>query len=406
VSAQRASVDRQALVWLAALVAAATVLAEVLLHPPTTGERIHLLVILAGPAVVAAALVPLLRRWVSRRASVAGAALTAGLSALVVGGVSTSAASNAMFVSAHDFRLFLVVLLLSCGIALLVGVQLTRPLAGDIARLGEVAGKVAGGDLSARTGITRHDEVGTAARAVDSMVAALADADEERERATTARRQMFASIGHDLRTPLAAMRAAVESLQDGVAPDPQRYLAILGTQVAEIEALLDQFVEFARIESGTPSGKAEPVSVSELADEAVEALSPVAHRHGVVLRAATDDAAVVRARSTEIARVIRNLLDNAIRHSPQGGTVSISVVNGDGVALTVSDEGPGFPDDFRGRAFEPFARADPARNARTGHAGLGLAISRALVEAHGGRIWIGDGPGARIHLWLPKEVSS
>jgi signal transduction histidine kinase len=256
-------VNWRLVLWLAALVAGAAVLAELLLSPATTDDRWHLLAILAAPAMVTAALVPLLRRWVSSRASVAGAALVVGLCSLALGAVTTSAASNAMFLSSHDYRLFLVVLVLSCGIALVVGSQLTRPLARDIARLGDVAEQVAAGDLSARTGIQRKDEVGRTAAAVDHMVHSLQAAADERERLAAARQMLFTSIGHDLRTPLAAMRAAVESLQDGIAPDPKRYLGVVGNELDNVEALLDQLVEFARIESGQRPHARETVSVAE-----------------------------------------------------------------------------------------------------------------------------------------------
>ena len=159
--------NRRLALWLVALVAGAAALAQVLLTPPSTREQMHLLAILAAPAVVTAALVPVLRRWVSSRASVAGAALVVGLCSLALGAVTSSAASNAMFLSSHDYRLFLVVLALSCGIALVVGSQLTRPLARDIARLGQVAERVAAGDLTARTGIERRGRPCCARRRLD-----------------------------------------------------------------------------------------------------------------------------------------------------------------------------------------------------------------------------------------------
>ncbi|MEQ1702748.1 MAG: HAMP domain-containing sensor histidine kinase [Ilumatobacteraceae bacterium] len=302
--------------WLSALVLGAAVFAEILLSPPTADERWHLLAILAAPAVVTAAVVPLLRRWVSSRASVAGAALVVGLCSLALGAVTTSAASNAMFLSSHDYRLFLVVLVLSCGIALVVGAQLTRPLARDIARLGDVAEQVAGGDLTVRTGIRRHDEVGRTAAAVDAMVESLHAAADERERLAAARQMLFTSIGHDLRTPLAAMRAAVESLQDGIAPDPDRYLGVVGNELDSVEALLDQLVEFARIESGQRVSARETVSVTELAHEAIEALTPVADRLQVRLALEATTAADITANSLDISRALRNLVENAIRHSP------------------------------------------------------------------------------------------
>ncbi|MCB0979349.1 MAG: HAMP domain-containing histidine kinase [Acidimicrobiaceae bacterium] len=394
-------------IWLAALVVAAGLLAELLLEPPSGDERLHLLLILAAPAVVTAALVPLLRRWVSRRASVAGAALMVGVCSLAIGAATTSAASNAMFLSDHDFRLFLVVLLLSCGLALLVGVQLSAPMARDIARLGDVAEAVAAGDLSVRTAITRRDEVGRTAAALDSMVAALRAAAEERARLADARQMLFTSVGHDLRTPLAAMRAAVESLQDGVATDPDRYLGVIGSELHNVEALLDQLTAFARIESGAPLGPQEMVAVAEVADEAVEALGPLAERRGVKLALVADGPGTVRATVLDVSRCLRNLVENAITHSPHGGSVRVEVgpaadaAGEPGVEVRVLDQGPGFPAEFRDRAFEPFTRADPARTTRTGHAGLGLAITRALAQQHGGRAWLGAGPGGDVRLWFP-----
>ncbi len=395
------------ILWLGASVIAAAVLAEILLTPASADDRWHLLAILAAPAVITAALVPLLRRWVSSRASVAGAALVVGLCSLALGAVTTSAASNAMFLSSHDYRLFLVVLMLSCGIALIVGTQLTRPLARDIARLGVIAEQVAGGDLSARTEIRRKDEVGRAAAAVDEMVNSLQAADDERERLAAARQMLFTSIGHDLRTPLAAMRAAVESLQDGIAPDPHRYLGVVGNELDNVEALLDQLVEFARIESGQRTVVRETVSVAELAHEAVEALTPVADRRRVLLALSADGPGHVTANQLDVSRALRNLVENAIRHSPVDCTVTVSVSRtDDGVTVVVADQGEGFPDDFRQLAFDPFTRADPARATRTGHAGLGLAITRALVQQHDGRVWLGAGPGGDVHVWFPPKEQS
>lgn len=390
--------------WLTGIFVAALSFAEVLLQPANGRERLHLMVILGAPALVTALLVPFVGKWVSARTSVAGAALLVGLCSLTLGAVTTSAASNEMFLSSHDYRLFLVVLVLSSGIALAVGTHLTRPLSLDIARLGEVAERVAAGDFAARTGVSRHDEVGRTARAVDSMVAALDEAADQRRRAASARQLLFTSIGHDLRTPLAAMRAAVESLQDGVAPDPARYYGIIGGQLDNVEGLLDQLVEYARIESGENNRERTTVSIAELAHEAIEALTPVAHRMDVDVQLQSDGPAVVVASTTDMSRVLRNLLENAIRHSPSGKAVNIAVRTGSEIEVAVHDQGPGFPDDFRERAFEPFTRADPARNTRTGHSGLGLAIARALVEAHGGRIWLAAGAGGGdVRFSIPRK---
>lgn len=396
--------SRRLVVGLVVLVVAAVALAELLLRPPS-GDRLHLWLIIAAPAVVAAAVTPLLGKWVSHRASVAGVALTVGLCSLLLGTVSSSAASNAMFVSGHDYRLFLVVLLMSSGIALVVGSQLTRPLARDVHRLGQVASAVADGDLSVRTGIDRHDEVGTTAAAIDSMIEALATTEAERARMAAERQQLFASIGHDLRTPLAAMRAAVESIEDGVAADPSRTLAVVNGHVRAMEAMLEQLIELSKLGSGHLTTAVERLSLTELADECVEALAPLASARGVRLELHADDPAMLTGSPFELSRLVRNLVDNAVRHSPPESSVAIDVAVSPAegtVALAVRDRGAGFPDWFRDQAFEPFTRADAARaTTGQGNAGLGLAICRAVVDAHGGTICIGDGPGGCVTVTLP-----
>ena len=384
---------------LAAVVGVSAVVAAALLRPPAD-EWVTFAVVLGVPALVACASVPLLRRWVSGRSSVAAMSLAVGLCSLAVGMITSSSASRAMFISSHDYRLFLVLLVLACGIALVVGDQLVAPVARDIQRLGAVAEAVADGDLTQRTDIHRSDEVGRAAVAVDRMVARLADAQREREAVAGARQHLLSSVSHDLRTPLAAMRAAVESVRDGVADDPDRYLALVEHHLTTMEQLLDQLHQYARIESGQAARHREVVSLSELADETVETLTPIADRRGITLVATADGPAHASVNATEMSRVLRNLLDNAIRHSPAGGRVLLRVRDGASVVVSVTDEGPGFPDSFRPIAFEPFTRADEARGAG-GSSGLGLAIAKALVEGHGGTIRLGTGPGGDVIIELP-----
>jgi signal transduction histidine kinase len=394
---------------LVGVVAVATVAAAVLLRPPAE-EWPTFALVLGVPALIAWVSVPLLRRWVSGRRSVAAMSLAVGLCSLAIGMLTSSSASRAMFISSHDYRMFLVVLVLASGIALVVGDQLVTPVARDIRRLGAVAEAVADGDLTQRTQIARRDEVGQAAAAVDRMVARLADAQREREALAGARQHLLSSVSHDLRTPLAAMRAAVESVRDGVADDPDRYLALVERHLTAMEQLLDQLHQYARIESGELGARREVISLAELADETVEALSPIAERRGVSLAALADGPGRVEVNVTEIARVLRNLLDNAIRHSPPGGSVRLSIRDaaedggggGRTVRVDVTDEGPGFPDSFRPIAFEPFTRADEARS--SGSSGLGLAIAKALVEGHGGTIALGHGPGGDVIVELPAAA--
>jgi len=390
---------------LVTFVVAVVALAFALLRP-ARAERLELVWILALPAAVAVAAVPLLRRWVMQRRSVAGAALAVGLCSLAIGAIGSTAASNAMFLTAHDFRLFLVMAVLSAGIALYVGSQLSRPLAADVRRLGLVATAVADGDLTVRTGVQRRDEVGATAAAVDRMIAQLAAAEADRARLAAARQDLLTGVGHDLRTPLAAMRSAVESLQDGVAPDPERYLAVLAAQIDTVSGLVEQLFVYARLEAGEPATDLRRVSVAELADEAAEALAPVADRRHVKLDLHADSAAFVHGSPSGLSRVLRNLLDNAVRHAPPDSVVGLAVVEAPGhVEVRVTDGGAGFPAAFRDRAFEPFTRVDPARTA-DGQAGLGLAITKAIVDAHGGTVALGDGPGGDVRVRLPATLGS
>jgi signal transduction histidine kinase len=143
------------------------------------------------------------------------------------------------------------------------------------------------------------------------------------------------------------------------------------------------------------------VDVSELADEALDTLRPVANREGVRLRLNATGSVVVPAGPEALGRVLRNLVDNAIRHAPHNSEVVVEVRNGTGATVTVVDDGPGFDPGFVDAAFERFTRADPARSRDTGGSGLGLAIAQGFVTALGGEIWAEPGPGGRVGFRLP-----
>ncbi|NND04657.1 MAG: HAMP domain-containing histidine kinase, partial [Acidimicrobiia bacterium] len=327
------------------------------------------------------------------------------IAVLAVGLVVMSAVLSAalMSFSVHDLTVLVVVLAFGLGLGLMTAVALARPLATDLDAIRTTVKRVSSGDLEVRTGVARNDELGMAAEAVDEMIARLAEATEERSRQQAARREFLAAVGHDLRSPLAALQAAVEALEDGLAPDPQRYLRSMRADVDAMGQLVDDLFLLSRIESGNLTFAKLPVDVAELADESIEALQPVARRHEVELRLEADGRVAADAGPAEIGRVIRNLVDNAIRYSPPGSLVTVRVANGDGARVTVSDQGPGFPPDMLQSAFEGFVTGDPARSRANGGAGLGLAIARGLVEAHDGRIWAEAGEGGKVVFALPTN---
>ncbi len=310
-------------------------------------------------------------------------------------------AGQQMFISSHDFRL----LMISLGFGLAVGigfaVLVSRPLSDDLTRIAATSSRIAAGDRRARTGVTRTDEVGQLASAVDEMAQTLAQADRDKERVEQARREFFAAVGHDLKTPLASLRAALEAVQDGLAEDPDRFFDSMAKDVDALSSLVDDLFLLARIESGEVVVDGESVDLTEIADETIEILHPIAVRRGVALRLDATGRVVAEAGSEATARVLRNLVDNAIRHSPPGGEVVVTVSNGTSAEVLVSDEGTGFAPGFVESAFQRFSRDDGARSRATGGAGLGLAIARGYVEACGGEIWARPGPGGIVGFRLP-----
>ena len=306
-------------------------------------------------------------------------------------------AAQQMFISDQDVGFLLWIMIPATVIAAAAAWLLSAPIARDAERLTDAASRVAAGDLSARTGVHRSDELGDAARAFDRMAARLAAVEDERT-------LMLSSISHDLRTPLAALRASVEAIRDGVAVDPDAYLRGMEGHVQAVADLVDDLGLHTRLASGTVEWRRERFDVSELADEIVESMQPIAAGSDVRIEFGSMDRIELIGDPSQLGRLFRNLLDNAIRYAPQGTAIVVDVDEAaDGVVVTVSDRGHGFPPDLRERAFEPFTRGDPARDTRTGTAGLGLAIARGIVEAHGGSIELGDGPGGVVVVQLPTD---
>ena len=321
--------------------------------------------------------------------------LGATLAVLGVAIMMIAIAAQTMFINNHDLRLLMWVLIPAVLGAAMVAMLLARPVARDAKRICDAAMRVADGDLTARTGVRRNDELGEAAEMFDVMVERLDAVEYERA-------LMLSSISHDLRTPLAALRAAVEAIRDGVAPDPDMYLTGMERQVRALTSLVDDLQLHTRLVSGTLELDTTRLDLNELADEAMETLRPLAEARRVKLLLEAETRVMVDVDGSQLARVIRNLLDNAIRHAPPDTVILVQIEESEGRAmLRVIDEGTGFPPEFRARAFEPFTRADEARDIRTGTAGLGLSIAKGIVDAHRGTVGLGDGPGGVVVISLP-----
>jgi signal transduction histidine kinase len=224
----------------------------------------------------------------------------------------------------------------------------------------------------------------------------------ERERALeSSRRELVAWVSHDLRTPLAGLRAMAEALEDGVAASPERYHKQIRVEVDRLAGMVDDLFEISRLQAGAPSSRTERVSLDDLVSDCVAALEPVAGLQGVRLIGRATEAAEVVGNGAELNRALTNLLVNAIRHTAPDGTVEITVRAAGGPAspaaeVTVRDECGGIAPDDLARVFEVGFRGEPARTPQPGlggGAGLGLAITRGIVSAHDGSVEVRNASG-------------
>ena len=305
-----------------------------------------------------------------------------------------------MFVSEHD-AFFTALVAAYTGLLGVTAGRLTgRRALGDLDRIRATLARVADGERDVHTGVRGRDELGALAADVDSMVARLA-AEEQ------ARRHLIASVSHDLRTPITSLQLLAEAIDDDIVDAATRrdYMARMTTHVRQLAALIEDLFELSRLEAGDIHWSMEQVRLSELLEEAVEAMQPHAAAGGVVVRADVAAGVAARANPEQLQRVLFNLIQNAIRHTPADGSVTVRAEPGaGGVEIEVADTGEGIAASDRAHVFEPFVQGN-GRAARTdGAAGLGLAIARAIVEAHGGRIWLAEAPrGTRVRFSLPAR---
>lgn len=319
-----------------------------------------------------------------------------------------------MFISQHDQLLLMLLLLFAAVISIGLGALLADGIARRVADLRRGAGALGAGDLSARVAVSGDDELTELAHEFNRMAALLEQSAVARQRAEGARRDLIAAVSHDLRTPLASLQLLNEALIDGVVDDPAtmtRYLTTMRGQIDRLSELIDDLFELARIDAGALQLDLQPVAPGDLISDTIEGLRPQAAARGIMLEgeAAAGLGAVPMA-AEKIERVIANLVTNAIRHTPNGGQVTVTArpetgAHTEGVLFEVRDTGEGIAAEDLPHVFERFYRGEKSRSRNTGGAGLGLAIAQGVVRAHGGRIWIESAPGrgTRIAFVIPNR---
>jgi len=297
----------------------------------------------------------------------------------------------------HDDAKFIAVVVGSTLCAIAGALLLGRRILGPLDELRAASKRLAGGDLSARASESGPRELHELGAAFNEMAANL-------EHLFDARRELVAWASHDLRTPLASLRAMVEALEDGLA-EPAEYLPAIRAQTNLLSDLVDDLFELARIDSGVLALELREASLGALVAACLESLGPAARSRGVRLESSVDPSdPLVKLAPDKVQRVLLNLVENAVRHTRREGAVAVIVqTDTDHVVVTVEDEGDGLAPGAPERMFERFWRDDESRTRSSGGAGLGLAIAQGLVHAHGGTIWAenrNEG-GARVAFTLP-----
>ncbi len=275
--------------------------------------------------------------------------------------------------------------------------RLVRPLR----RLERASAAVARGELGQRSGLAdRGDELGQLGRSFDTMAAELQRSDE-------LRRRFLQDAAHELRTPLAVIDATASAVLDGVYAHEDRHLQTIRDQSRLLARIVDDLRTISLAEGGALTLRREAVSVADLVREAAAAQAPLAADRGVTLLAEPPEPGLlVEGDRDRLAQVVGALLDNAIRHTPAGGQVRLAADRaGDRIRLEVADTGRGIAPADLPHLFDRFYQADPSRDRATGTSGLGLAIVRALVEAHGGRVGAANRPAGGAVFWLELRAA-
>lgn len=283
---------------------------------------------------------------------------------------------------------FLLAGAVAAAIALILARVLARGMTKPLREMARASSRMATGDYSQRVQTTSHDEVGQLAVAFNKMSGEL----EGTERL---RRDLVGNVSHELKTPITALKAHLENLLDGVERPDAAVLEVMLAQSDRLSRLVDQLLELSRLESGDLPLHPEPTALRPLVDRVVSEVEVGRRDAGVgIHNEVAWDLAELDADPERVHQVLFNLLDNAVRFTPHGGDVTVTAAPENGrCTVSVLDTGPGVDAEHLPRLFERFYRADPARARAGGGTGIGLAIAKSVVEAHGGHIWAESTPG-------------
>ncbi|WP_105036086.1 sensor histidine kinase [Cryobacterium aureum] len=366
-----------------------------------------------GCALIVGALALLTLRLLSRGSLVMQVVVVAFATVIsVVSG--TSAVASLMYLSAHDLNVFYSVAVVAGIVSLVMAAVLGRSLVRDNKYFRAAAASIGRGESVISPDRHTSTEFASLAGELAATADRLTESRQREERVETSRREIVAWISHDLRTPLAGIRAMAEALEDGMAPDPQRYYVQIRGQVDRLSGMVDDLFELSKIHAGALQLTFERVALYDLISDTIADLAPVALAKSLDLRFEGERGLTLQADARELARAVGNLVMNAIQHSPSGSAIVVSAtrhVDGRAV-ISVVDAAGGIPEQDLGRVFEAGWRASEPRTVsawgtgagQSGGAGFGLAIVEGIVRAHAGQVTVTNvGNGCRFEMLLPQH---
>ncbi|MFC5470330.1 sensor histidine kinase [Cohnella suwonensis] len=301
---------------------------------------------------------------------------------------------------------------LTAGIvSFVLNVVLVRPLEQSVARIGEASAQIASGSFGTEVPLVGPTELRSLAERFNAMSRQLKDSFDKLRLAEKSRRELVANVAHDLRTPLALLQSHAEALQDGVVQDPEtvgRYLETLRLESIRLGSLVQELFDLSRIDSGEEPYEPKKVALEDVFVQTLNAYAPKLEEKKlqVVVRL-PEPSPIAMAMEQGMRRIVGNLLDNAVRHSPIGATLTLSAMPGDEGELVVAvrDEGDGIAPDELELVFERFYRSDRSRTRDGSGAGLGLAIAKSLAERMGGKIGAASAPGHGSEFWFTVPMA-
>jgi signal transduction histidine kinase len=377
-----------------------------LMQPPVRDLRLMALFLAVTATIsVAAGYGAYRARWIDRSPRISWVLAGGYALASLLTFLNVWVTARLMFASQHDLLLATVLLLFAAGIAVSVGYFLSAALTDRIVTLNQAAKKIAQGQLTVRVPVTGNDEMASLARTFNDMATQLQEAADRQLELDALRRNLIAWAGHDLRTPLASVRAIIEALADGVIDDPatvDRYLHTAQREIRSLSLLIDDLFELAQLEAGGLQPDLSANSISDLISDTMESFSQLAARRDLTLEGHVEPGVDPVLMDVQlIGRVLSNLLGNSLRHTPPGGTVRVQASRADNqVLVEVHDTGEGISEEDLPNIFERFYRGEKSRARARGGSGLGLAIARGIVEAHGGQIGVESTPGQGTQFYF------